>query len=288
MSYISHRCCLLGLIVALALGLTGCVGWTDSRNTHASSVMQYLYPTEPTRIEEPAIPELTLPLRVGVAFVPAGDGRQNNYGNSAGQTFTEQQKADLLAKVAARFSGLPYVGKIEIIPSAYLRPGGGFENLRQVRGMFGVDVVALVSYDQVQFTDSNFLSLVYWTIVGAYIVEGERNDTQTLMDAVVYDIESRQMLFRAPGTSQVKASATPINLQAELRTDSAKGFDLATEEMIKNLETELAAFRVRVKERPEEIRIVNRPGYSGAGSFGGVCALALVAAAWWANKKSQA
>lgn len=40
-----------------------------------------------------------------------------------------------------------------------------------------MDVVALVSRDQVQFTDQGLLSLTHWTLVGAYIVPGERNDT---------------------------------------------------------------------------------------------------------------
>ncbi len=48
--------------------------------------------------------------------------------------------------------------------------------------MYDIDVIALVSYDQVQFTDGSFLSLTYWTIVGAYVVAGEKNDTSTMLD----------------------------------------------------------------------------------------------------------
>ena len=43
--------------------------------------------------------------------------------------------------------------------------------------MFGIDVIVLLSYDQVQFRDEGLLSLTYWTVVGAYTIPGEKNDT---------------------------------------------------------------------------------------------------------------
>jgi rhombotail lipoprotein len=90
--------------------------------------------------------------------------------------------------------------------------------------MYNVDVVALLSYDQAQFTDEGALSLTYLTIVGAYLVPAEKNDTHTMLDAVVYDIRSRKMLFRAPGTSQIKGHATLMNLSEQRRKDSDAGF----------------------------------------------------------------
>lgn len=107
-------------------------------------------------------------------------------------------------------------------------------------------------------------------MVGAYVIHGEKNDTKTMMDAVVYDIPSRKLLFRAPGISQVKASATPINLNEELRSDSALGFQQAATNLVANLQMQLADFRERVKNSPEEFKIVEKPGYKGAGSMGGV------------------
>ena len=58
--------------------------------------------------------------------------------------------------MAAKFHGLPYVKSIDLIPTTYLRPNGGFENLDQVKSMFGVDVIALVAYDQIQFTHEGY------------------------------------------------------------------------------------------------------------------------------------
>lgn len=109
------------------------------------------------------------------------------------------------------------MSNIAVIPSDYLTRGGSFTNLNQIKNMYDIDVIALVSYDQVQFTNSDFLSLSYWTLVGAYVVSGDKNDTNTMIDTAVFDIDSRSMLFRAPGTSNVKGRSTPIELKQELR-----------------------------------------------------------------------
>ena len=102
-----------------------------------------------------------------------------------------------------------------------------------------------------------------------YAVSGEKNDTSTLVDTVVYDIGSRKMLFRAPGQSRIKGNATPINLNEELRTDSVEGFEQATAAMIFNLQLQLGEFEQRVQDADEEVQVVYSPGYSGGGGGGG-------------------
>lgn len=263
------------LLASLVIG--GCAG---QQHRHRSSVVDYLYPNEKETAIKPAIPRLTLPLKVGIAFVPVqlstSQGRNLWAGRVGVESLTETDKVQLLDEVAAHFKKYEFVKSIEVIPSAYLTPGGGFTNLKQIKTMYGVDVIALVSYDQVQFTDEGMLSLTYWTLVGAYIFQGEKNDTSTLMDTVVYDISSRKMLFRAPGTSQIKGSATPVNLSEELRADSLKGFKEATGKMIENLDLQLTRFKDKVKERPEEYQIVRSSGYSGGGGGMGWAFLAIV------------
>jgi len=180
---------------------------------------------------------------------------------------TERKKQDLMQEVANHFKKYPFVKDIEVIPSAYLSPRGSFANLDQIKTMYGVSVIVLLSYDQTQFTDEGALSLTYWTIVGAYLVSGEKNDTHTMLDAVVYDIPSRKMLFRAPGTSLVKGSATPVNLSEQQRADSEAGFERAAKEMIVNLDEQLSAFRERVKERPTEFKVQTSSGYRGGGAL---------------------
>jgi rhombotail lipoprotein len=266
---------LIAFLIALLIGAMagGCATGTTK---HATSAVDYLYP-DANPIVEPGIPVLKLPLRVGIAFVPAGEssGRGRRYGGEimpypgGDLALTEKRKQDLMQEAANYFKKYPFVKEIEIIPSAYLKPRGSFTNLDQIRTMYGVDVIALLSYDQVQFTDQGTLSLTYWTIVGAYVVPGEKNDTHTMLDAVIYDIKSRKMLFRAPGTSHIKGSATPVNLSEQLRADSDKGFTEAAKEMIMNLDDQLALFKEKVKEHPAEYQVVHTPGYTGGHTGGG-------------------
>lgn len=270
------QCALAGIFIALT---AGCAGITGKHAT--TSVVDYLYPNarrEP--VAEQGVPVLNLPMRVGIAFVP-------ERGQS---TLTEAKKTELLDKVAANFKSLDFIKSIEIIPSAYLTPQGGFDNLDQIRAMHGVEAMALVSYDQKQFTDEGIASIVYWTIVGAYVVPGEKNSTYTMVDTVIIHIPSRKLLFRAPGTSQIKGYSTPINLSERLRQDSEKGFSEAVDRMIPNLGQQLAAFRERVKAAPEEYKVVRTDGASrGGGSLEtGMAlfiALSFAGGLWWSRRR---
>jgi rhombotail lipoprotein len=218
---------------------------------------------------------------VGIAFVPESTQ------NPKGSRLSEKEKVDLMERVSAEFRKLPFVKDISVIPSAYLTPKGGFANLDQIRTMHGIDVITLLSYDQVQHTDEGLKSLSYWTIVGAYIIEGEKNDTSTMLDAAVFDISSRKMLFRAPGTSHIKGSATFVNLSEQLRTDSLNGFHIASDNLVVNLKDQLDRFKTKVKEMPEAYVVEHKPGYTGGGSMGAAFSLlllSLVGLALWRGR----
>lgn len=259
----------LVLVIALA---TGCAVYSGRRVHRATSVVEYLYPHRAEPVETVSTPVLSLPLRVGIAFVPE-DGARPPQRGSGQPALSEKARITLMREIGDHFTKHDFVKSIEVIPTAYLTPRGSFANLDQLRTMFGVDVIALLSYDQVQFTDQGFLSLSYWTLVGAYVVQGEKNDTHTMLDAAVYHIPSRKLLFRAPGISRIRGSATPVNLAEELRRDSEAGFAQAAKELIVNLDEQLALFRERVKSMPEEFTIVRSPGYTGAGALDGFAAL---------------
>ncbi|HYF56890.1 MAG TPA: rhombotarget lipoprotein [Salinarimonas sp.] len=266
----------LFVVGALALALPGCAMWSGgSRQHQSSSVVQFLYPDKDQPFIVPSIPTLRLPLRVGVAFVPPG---QHGYQSSS--SFPEARKSELLRQIAGEFKALPFVQSIEVIPTTYLRPGGGFENLDQLRALMGIDVAVLIAYDQAQVTNDTAWTFAYWTIIGAYVVPAQKNDTHTLTEAVVYDIASRKLLFRAPGVSAIKGHATAVRNDEEMLADSARGFNEAALDLTTNLKSELELFKTRIKEAPDEVRIEHKPGYSGAGSLQGwfaTGALALLA-----------
>ncbi len=270
------------MIFLVISALTSCADFYRGRQSrYTSSVVDYLYPKKEVA-EVSSIPRLSLPLHVGIAFVP--ESNSGTRANPLGAT----EKADLLDRISSQFRALPFVKDIDLIPTGYLTPGGGFTNLDQIRTMYGIDVIALVSYDQVQHTDQGLLSLSYWTIVGAYTVRGEKNDTSTMVDAVVYDIPSRKMLFRAPGTSHIKGSSTWVNLSEQLRGDALKGFHQAADNLVTNLQFELDRFKKKVKEMPEAYAIEHKPGYTGGGSLGAAYSMTLLilgSMALWSGRK---
>ena len=263
------------LVPALALMLGGCshmerMLFTEKKVHHATSVMSYLYPEGDYQVLA-ATADITVPANVGIAFVPEEPGR-----TGAAAPLPEKEKARFMETVRQYFSKYEFVGRIEPIPTAYLRPKGGYDNLQQAANLFGVDVVVLLSYDQVQFNDPKTSSFLYWTVVGLYLVKGEQNDTQTLLDAVVIDVKSSRMLFRAPGTSRLEADATALKEEQVRREQSLSGFRIAMGDLMDNLDQELIRFRDEVKQR-DDVRVTHAPGYSGGGAGG--AALALLAAA---------
>lgn len=240
---------LISIIVVFIM--TGCA---SQAKYYKSSVVDYLYPKE-SKIEVPTVTTLTLPVKVGIAFVPEKTAQSGMMNQSA---LTEKEKNDLLKRIESHFEKYDFLQSIEVIPSTYLSANGSFTNLDQIKAMYGVDVIALVSYDQAQFTDEDKASLSYWTLVGAYFIKGEKNDTHTMIETAVFDIKSRKMLFQATGSSLIKSNATPINLTEQTRIDSAKGLNEAGDILIKNLDEQLNNFRVKLKKYPDDFKVINK------------------------------
>jgi rhombotail lipoprotein len=259
-----------------------------------SNALEFLYP-EQTEAVPPRDVALKLPVRVGVGFAPA-QGTQR-----AG--FTETQKQALLERIAEAFRDREGIASVEAIPSTFLSPKGGFDNVDRLVPALGIDLIALVSYDQFQFSESGRSSWAYWTLVGAYLVKGEKNETRTMMNTVVYDIPSRVMLFNASGQSSVKGKSLPVQIEKALRERSEQGFEEATDDLIASLSTAIDAFQaqaatgsVRGPGTPAIEMVdssgqpVQRSGSGGAGSLplaAVFAALALVTLATLARRRRE-
>ncbi|WP_243302487.1 rhombotarget lipoprotein [Geothrix oryzisoli] len=257
--------------LAAALALLAALSCTmPETHVRRSSLMDYLYPKQKAApVPNPAGARLKLPLRLGIAFVPGGNAswRVQNL-------MAPGQEKPLLDVVKRSFQDRPWISEIKLVPSAYLRSGGGFENMDQVARMYGVDVMALVSVDQVQNTDPRWYSFTYLSIVGAYVLPGDANDTNTLIDAAAYDVASHTFLLRAPGQSQVKGSSTWAHREKQLREHSAKGLELAMADLAKNLDAEVGSFKAEVaRGERKDVDVVDRQGVSlrqsGGRNFGG-------------------
>lgn len=255
-------------VLLLTMATTGCQtlwhggGYEQTRHGSSSSLVDYLYPNgEVPTAPSPTLPYLQLPLRVGVAFVPGHGG------------LSATQQAQLAAKVAEAFADRPFVTNIQVIPDTYLRSARGLTGMQQVATLFDVDIMALISHDQLAHTGERDSAILYWTIVGALAVKGNTNEVHTLVDTAVFDVATTKLLFRAPGNHQGTRNATLIASARELRRLQQEGFDVATEDMIQNLDTELERFKDEVKNG-QRVEVAWKPGSAG-GSLGlfGLCAL---------------
>ncbi|MDH3401045.1 MAG: rhombotarget lipoprotein [Chromatiales bacterium] len=269
-------------LVLVATLLGGCSQFwlaNSGGKTVSSSLVSYLYPEGMKTPIVPRTPLLNLPLRAGIAFVP-GVGPQAAPVDAA----TRQM---LLSNVANHFREREYISDIEVIPDAYLRGGRGFETLEQVARMYGLDIIALVSYDQQTFTADTKASFWYWTIVGAYVVEGSENDVSTFVDTAVFDVASHSLLIRAPGTSRRSGKSTAVDVAEHLAENQVLGFEEAMADMTANLSAELDQFQARVEAGDAtDIQIAHRPGYSGGGGSSDPLIAALLLAALYRRKRT--
>ena len=250
-------------VIILALGvitlLSGCAA--QVQRGVSSNLISYLYPDgQRVAHANDTMPHLKLPLSVGIAFVPES---KPDYTFS----LTEAEKHALLNRVAGQFKNYEFIAEIEIIPEIYLRQGKGFATLSQVAALHQIDVIALVSYDQVAHSDENALSLAYWTIAGAYIIPGTTTETSTFVDTAVFDVATQKLLFRAPGMSRSKRVHALIGADAKTRKLRSEDFSLAVEQMVVNLVAELKQFQAKARQG-EQVRLSYRHGFSGGGSWG--------------------
>lgn len=260
--------------------LAGC---SYSRQLHRkSNLMSYLYPkaSEPPR-PNPQSARLQLPLRIGIAFVPAEQTRARR-SPAPDSLLPPDGEKRLLDIVRRSFQGRDWISQIVTIPSSYLVPEGGFTNLEQVSQLMNVDVIALVSVDQFQSSDPTRVSFLYMSIIGAYVLPLDRNQSRTLIDAAVFHVPSRTFLLRAPGVSNITGSSTAIDIEAKLRERSVKGFELAMNDLSKNLNGEIDAFKASVASGERtDVDIVTARGESvrHGGATGSVeLAMLLIAA----------
>jgi rhombotail lipoprotein len=265
------------ILFALVL-LSGC---SFAREVHRrSSLMSYLYPnaSEPPKVSPEGI-RLRLPLKVGIAFVPAESHFPQMQMHSIDSIVPATSDKRLLGVVKNAFQSRDWVSQIVIIPSGYLTPGGGFANLDQLSRMFGVDVIALVSIDQFQSSDPYPISFLYLSIIGAYVLPLDHNDTRTLIDAAVFHVPSRRFLLRAPGQSRITGHSTAVDVAESMRERSHKGMEMAMADLSVNLGREVDTFKEGIiSGERNDVDVINRQGTSirTSGSIGWMGLLALI------------
>ena len=235
----------LAFALSFLIPLAGCA--PGQRQMHAD-LLRYLYPTgaKVTPVEQV---QLQLPLRVGVAFVPS-DTQSVSGDQSFGALteFSEPEKREVLEKVAAAFRSVPEASAVDVLPGQNLTAKGGFSNLGEVAAMYGVNTVALVSYTQVQYRNQSKWAILYWTLIAAYFVPADKVETQTLIDASVFDVATHALLFTGSGSDISHSTTTPFESSEKQRMASVESFDKAADKLIANLSISLGVFRENAKK----------------------------------------
>ncbi|MBP1626204.1 MAG: hypothetical protein H6Q00_679 [Holophagaceae bacterium] len=213
----------LGVILGLGL-LVGCA--VPATTQRQSDLLAYLSRKDEQAPARPEVVRVRYPMKVGVAFVPGGSARVGDVfrdQSQKGAAISLDQESQLTAILQRHLLDRPWVRELKVIPSSYLQAGGGF-------------------------TDPKWFSWTYWTVVGAYTIKGDKNDTSTFVDGAVFHVSDRILLFRADGSSLVKGSTTWANRDEGLRRNAREGLSLAVQNLGRRLEEAEATFRAEVAE----------------------------------------
>jgi rhombotail lipoprotein len=226
----------------------------NTKQRQVASLLAYLFPnSEQIEPQSDMVAEIEVPFRIGVAFVPDH--------NDPEFRLPETDRLTLAGKVRDAFAKYPFIREIVAVPSMYLESGGGFENLDRIAALLKLDVVALVSFDQVQNAGPTGWSFLYWTGLGAYIINGDQYDILTAVETAVFDIKSRRLLMRASGVSNIEGTATMVGFPERARKARTSGFEEAMEEMVGKLHEEVKLFRERAPKDPS-VQLILPPGYN--------------------------
>jgi rhombotail lipoprotein len=93
------------------------------------------------------------------------------------------------------------------------------------------------------------------------MVQGDKNDTTTLVDAAVYHVPSRTFLFRAGAVGTVKGSSTWSNREDAFRQQAQESLKLAMANLSTSLDQGVAGFKQDlVKGARKDVQLVDRDG----------------------------
>jgi rhombotail lipoprotein len=203
---------------------------------------------------------LKLPAKVGVAFVP---------GDLATQNIPDTTRKDVIEAVRSQLAKHSrYVAGAQSIPSLYLTPKGGIANLEQVARQFDVDVIVLLGASQFQKHERNSLAaFLDLTVIGAFVIPGNTVDTATVLEAAVYHVPSRALVFRTDGADQKRSRSTQFGANQSAHNDAVSSIEDASKKLVVSIADALVNFEKFDAATASEIKPV--PGAGGNSTHSG-------------------
>ncbi|MEM1433344.1 MAG: hypothetical protein AAGG11_04760 [Pseudomonadota bacterium] len=265
------------LLLSVSLLLSGCTLLFDLNHDRAvrhdvtQTPLHYLYPDgRPAELATKPATQLNLPLSVGLAYVP-GDRRA-----ALPQGISQR----LLTALADQFQQQAYIASITVLPPESLRPSGGFADLELAAHLHGVDVVVLVSYDQVAYLDNTAWSLFDLTLVGSYLTQAHRGDTHTAMALIAVHVPTRRTLLTATGHDQQQRRTSLAHASGTLREQQAVSLNQAAVALATDLHRALTDFHDQL-DGQDDIQV------TGAGAADPGSLLLLAGGVLWLKRRSR-
>ena len=244
------------ILVVILLSSCSMFGHEKVRHSRTTSLVNFLYPDGKIP-DDLSAPILRLPLRVGLAYIPSIDNNSH---------IEPRLKLELLNAIKQQFEGRRYIQNIEIIPEMYISNRQNSNQLQQIQQLYQLDVIALVSYDQIVNRKENLLAITYLTIVGNYIFPGSHFNVSTLLDMALIDLNSQRLLFRAAGSHGSKGTTAEAYTRHQYDQHQNEDFAVAMDKLRTQLSFELQSFekRLRAKDPNDEIQVEAKKGYEMA------------------------
>jgi rhombotail lipoprotein len=240
------------ILAAVCICLTLCLGSACAGPVRTvqkqSNLATYLFGGNAPQGPVQKVP-LKLPARVGVAFVP---------GDLATQNIPDTTKRDVIEAVRSQLAKhTKYVAGAQSIPALYLTPKGGVCNLEQVARQFDVDVIVLLGASQFQKHERNSLAaFLDLTVIGAFIIPGNTVDTATVLEAAVYHVPSRAMVFRSDGADQKRSRSTRFGANQSAQNDAVSSIEEASKKLVVSIADALVNFEKFDVSTASEIKAI--------------------------------
>jgi rhombotail lipoprotein len=190
---------------------------------------------------------LKLPARVGVTFAPGDPGTAN---------IPETTKKQIIEAVRSQLAKHPrYVAGAQSIPPMYLQPKGGVNNLEQVAEQFDLDVIVILGASQFQKLGRNPLAaFMDVAVIGAFVIPGNSVDTSTVLEAAIYHVPSRALIFRTDGADTKSSRSTLYGSAQSAQDDAVTSIEDASQKLVVSIADALVGFEKFDVTKASEIR----------------------------------
>jgi rhombotail lipoprotein len=161
----------------------------------------------------------TPPANRAVAASAAARHRVRAAGYEPGRLASGRKAAlDIVRKT---FEGRDWVQQIVDIPSTYLTPHGGFDNLDQIARMYGVDDRA--GFGRSDSVRANQNQLAYLSIVGPYLLPLEKNENAYAGSTSRFPRADAHVPPACTGLKHRQGHTTTVDEPKTLRSGAANG-----------------------------------------------------------------